>query len=339
MRDEGRNGWRECQVEGVWLVKMEGFEGTPPRLLLLLGADEESFVRAVSEFSRALGVAPEVLRGEEGELARALGTPPLVGEARLVVIRVPRLSPAEVELLRSHALSDEKGLHVVVEVAQGSVPPDLLEAVPKGCVVGVGPVLEGEGELLLREELKARGLELPPWTLRDLARRLGKDRGRLARAVEQLASSPDPEGLASTLAGEETPAPVFRVADALLAGDAGRALGLARPFLGSQEELTGFYALLARYFRMLVHACLAPPAEAEEAARKAGATPKQAPVLVSRARRLPLRSLLDAYREVLSADWGARSGEPPPPEVVLWRVGEILSGGRRRAAQGTPRRP
>lgn len=262
---------------------------------------------------------------ERGDLA-VHASPSLFGEAKVVVIR--GLDEAPDELIadaKALVAAPEPDVVLVLRHRTGTRGKGLLDAAKAaGAVIHQCPQVKSDAEkadFVVREFRSARR-HVTPDAVRSLVEAVGHDLRELASACAQLiadtAAAPGRLAEAEPINaqtveqyyGGRVEATGFKVADAALAGQSDRALGLLRHALASGVDPVPIVAVLAMGLRSLAKVSALGHARPADAARELAMAPWQ----VDKARRQLTGwssvGLAAAIQAVAAADVAVKGGVP-----------------------------
>jgi len=290
-------------------------QAEPAPIVLVRGSESVLVERAVDRIvaqARAADPEVDVERVDAVEygagMLTVLTSPSLFSDAKVVV--VDGLDRAGDELLADAAAYVAAPLDSAVVVlchGGGQRGKPLLEAVRAGGAPEIvcDPITSDSDKLAFASaELRRAGRRADAHALRALVDAVGSDLRELAAACAQLAA--DTTGVVGTDAveryyGGRVEATGFQVADAAVAGEAGRAVALLRHALATGLDPVPLVAALAARLRLLAKVG-AVRGRGAEAARELGLAPWQVDRAVRELRGWTPEGLATAISAVAQAD-------------------------------------
>ncbi len=290
-------------------------DAAPAPVVLVLGPEDllaERAVDAIVTASRASTPGADVERVDAAEytpgMLAVLTSPSLFSEAKVVV--VTGLERASDELLADAAAYVAQPLDDVVVVlrhAGGQRGKGLLDSVRAAGVPVIGcDAITSDGDKLAfaSAELRRAGRRGDPQAIRALVDAVGSDLRELAAACAQLAR--DTTGIVGPddvqrYYGGRVEASGFQVADAAVAGEAGRAVALLRHALATGVDPVPIVAALAVRLRVLAKVG-AVRGRGADAARELSLAPWQVDRALRELRGWTPEGLASAITAVAQAD-------------------------------------
>lgn len=263
---------------------------------------------------------------EPASILQALGTAPMFGDRRIVVIRDLEQFGAEFQRELVSYLEDPNS-SVVLILTSAKALPKVATAVRK-----VGRQIEAakgrRGDLLtwLREQGRKRGLKLSGESLAALVDSVGEDRMALAQAIEELdlavaeGAQVTSQDIARQFHGR-TDARIFGFIDAVAGRQTGTALDLMHRLLRQGEAPQALFWMLTRHFRMLLSVGQLPSRKVAEAL---GIQAWRAEKLVRQSGNFSESELARAYGTLSDADRRMKRSEEPE-ELTLERAVVAIS--------------
>lgn len=267
-------------------------------------------------------------------LEQALFAPSLFTAERAVVVRrAERLNAAAVRELAA-ALEAEPVADPVCVVAVSERPPAALQRALEamGRVHRLPRPRRGELTGWVAARMKAAGIVPTGNAAGTLVELVGSRLGDLAQAVEQLAARAGRGGRirpehVTAHAPRSAEQPVWRLFDAVAAGDATGAFGILRRLLEQGDEPIALLFALVSQVRLIMRARSVgerqPSVSEADLARQLGVSPGRASVVRRQAAQLSWEWLVAVHELLAEADVELKGGEEGaalPPEIVLERL-------------------
>ena len=311
--------------------------GELPPVVLLHGGEPLLLDDAVAAVTRALfpgggdlSLAREVLdareAGADGIVTAAL-TLPWSGARRLVVVKgVEAIAAKPGTSLAGYIRSPNPSTALLLLAGEPLAGGHwLIGAVPSSAVVPAAPPPGGQLVSWLRQRAASLGYEIEPQAAALLVEMSGDDLGRLHGEVEKAAMAGGPDnrrvGVAEVRAvvGEHRVRHVFDLTRALLARDAGAALGLLESLLNTGEEPLAVLGMLAREARAVEQAAAAlrEGRRPEDVARGLRRPPASANQVIERAQQLGAAGSARWLEHCWDAERRIKLGGAPRAEMSL----------------------
>nr|WP_308054096.1 DNA polymerase III subunit delta [Cellulomonas xiejunii] len=307
-------------------------QAAPAPVVLVSGPEHVLAERAcdrIVELARANDPDVEVTRVDAatyaaGELA-VLTSPSLFAEAKVVVVEgVERAGDALLVDAEAYLAAPVPDVVVVLRHGGGQRGKRLLDAAKREQIPTIGCEsvrTDADKAAFVAEELKRAGRRADPRGVRALVDAVGSDLRELAAACAQLVA--DTTGLIGEEAvqryhGGRVEATGFQVADAAVAGDAGRAVALLRHALATGLDPVPVVAAVAARLRTLAKVG-AVRGRGAAAARELGMAPWQVDRATQDLRRWTPEGLAVAIAAVAQADAEVK-GEGRDPRFAVERA-------------------
>ncbi|WP_372438533.1 DNA polymerase III subunit delta [Cellulomonas dongxiuzhuiae] len=307
-------------------------QAEPAPVVLVSGAEQLLAERAcdrIVELARANDPDVEVTRVDAATYATGdltvLTSPSLFAEAKVVLVEgVERAGDALLLDAEAYLAAPVPDVVVVLRHAGGQRGKRLLDAAKREQVptVGCEPVRsDADKSAFVSEELRRAGRRADARGVRALVDAVGSDLRELAAACAQLVA--DTSGLIGEEAvqqyhGGRVEATGFQVADAAVAGDAGRAVALLRHALATGLDPVPVVAAVAARLRTLAKVG-AVRGRGAAAARELGMAPWQVDRATQDLRRWTPEGLAVAIAAVAQADAEVK-GEGRDPRFAVERA-------------------
>lgn len=227
---------------------------------LIIGDDaflvEEARDEIVSQVGE-LGVDEFGADDDAAPILQALGTAPMFGDTRVVVIRDLEQFGAEFQRNLVEYLEDPSSSVVLILTSAKAIPKVAAAVRKVGRQIDASKGRRGDLLTWLREQGRKRGMKLSGDTLTALVDSVGEDRMALSQAIEEV-------GLAVASGAPVTPqditrqfhgradARIFGFIDAVAGRQTGTALDLMHRLLRQGEAPQAIFWMLTRHFRMLL---------------------------------------------------------------------------------------
>lgn len=315
-------------------------------MVLVTGPEEllaERAVASIRDEVRAASPDVEVIRLEAagyqpGSLSHNCA-PSLFGGDKLVVVEGVDEAGEELQVeLLAYLAAPEDGATLLVVHRGGQRGRKVLDAMrragDRACRVIEAPAMKSDADksAFVLNEFRIARRRATPEAVRALREAVGKDLRELAAACAQLVA--DTEGviddaMVETYHGGKVEATGFKVADAVLAGQAGEALRLLRHAFATGLDPVPIVAVIAMQLRQLVKVGAAGRGSLASLAKSLGMAPWQ----VDKARRSlsgwTPDALATSIQAVAAADFEVKGGGRDPQYAV---ERAILTITRARAA-------
>lgn len=266
---------------------------------------------------------------EPAAILQALGTAPMFGDNRVVVIRDLEQFNAEFQRNLVEYLEDPNS-SVVLILTSAKAVAKVATAVRK-----VGRQIEAvkgrRGDLLtwLREQGRKRGLKLSGDSLTALVDSVGEDRMALSQAIEEVGlavaegAPVTPQDISRQFHGRAD-ARIFGFIDAVAGRQTGTALDLMHRLLRQGEPPQAMFWMLTRHFRMLLAVGELP---SRKVADSLSIPAWRAEKLVRQSGNFSESDLARAYGVLADADRKMKRSEEPEELTLERAVVSIAFGG------------
>ncbi|HTR54086.1 MAG TPA: DNA polymerase III subunit delta [Kofleriaceae bacterium] len=261
-------------------------------------------------------------------------TLPMMAQRRMVLVRDLALITAdEAEPLIEYFAKPSPS---TVLVALASKLDKRLKVFATAHKKGFLHVLEAPRQLApwVRDEAKARGVQLEGAAVSRLVDAVGDDLSRLALAVEQLGLYARGRAVTSDdvdeLVADTRERSVFELTDAIGAADRTRALTAVAALCDQRESAVGVVVMLARHVRQLalVHVLQADGAPRGEWAQKLGVPPFVVDKLIAQAKRYAPAALARATQRLALADRALKGDITLDARTSPWTGPQLKALGR-----------
>jgi DNA polymerase III subunit delta len=168
----------------------------------------------------------------------------------------------------------------------------------------------------LRQEARARGINLSAAAASRMVDVIGADLSRLALSLDQLALYAGDRAIevdhVDDLIAQTRERTVFELTDAIGLGDRPRALTALAALFDQRQSAIGVVMMLARHVRQLAmaHASIQQRQPKAELARSLGVPPFIVDKIVAQARRMSAASLDRALSRLAETDYALKGGRP-----------------------------
>ncbi|HEY1549201.1 MAG TPA: DNA polymerase III subunit delta [Kofleriaceae bacterium] len=267
-------------------------------------------IRDVAVPPMARGFNYDIVEGKPtgGKIAALAQTLPMMAERRMVLVRDLGLMAADdaEPLLQYFAKPNPSTVIVAITQKLDKRLKTFATASKKGWL----HVLDAPRQLQpwLREEAKARHVEIEPSAIARLIDTVGSDLSRLALTVEQLGLYAGDRAVTSDdvddLVADTRERSVFELTDAIGAADRPRALAAVAKLCDQRESAVGVVVMLARHVRQLslVHAMQREGVPRGALAGRIGVPPFVVDKLLAQAKSYAPRALASATERLAIAD-------------------------------------
>lgn len=293
---------------------------------LIVSDDDYLAQQAVEKILDVAGRDSVKRTGPDGDLSGVVGelrTPSMFGARRVVVIKDADAIGAEGATALAGYLESPDPSSVLVLVT-AKAPPKLAAAIRKvGRVVEATKGRRSEVFSWLREEAKARGVQMSSDAYGTLVEAVGDDRGALAGALDILSLSATsrlgPDDVERQFRGKADPK-VFAFVDAVAERKAPVALDALGRLLGAGESAQALFWTLTRHLRLLLLANGSP----KEVAASLGLPLWRAEKVVRQASLYRPNDLRWAWGILAEADRKMKASEEPEDITLLRTVASLL---------------
>ena len=298
----------------------------------------------------------QVFHGEETTWARVLDaarTRSLFAERRAVVVREAESLKGEGEEVASYLDDPTPGLTLILLAAKPDRRRTAWKRVLERAEVLPAQPLKGRGlRAYVSEQLQRRKVPLAEDGLTELIERVGQDLRRLMGEVDKLeafaAGRPVSAEEVSAVLGRGLARPLYRLGDALVAREAGKALELMEEILDEGDAPVLVLGTLHRALRQVRGAQALRPSRMpwSEAASRLKVPPFKVGELMEASGRWSEADLRAAFAALGRADRRLKSGADPRvglaaavAEAIAGRSGPFVLGPGERAPSPRPGPP
>ncbi|HEX2179226.1 MAG TPA: DNA polymerase III subunit delta [Actinomycetota bacterium] len=269
----------------------------------------DKLLKGLSESSvNQFGPADEI-----DNVLQAIATPSMFDDRRTIVVREVEKFPADAQ--RKLIASLENPVPDATLILVGSkMPAQMVSAARKsGHVIEVEKGRRQDLFAWIKQQVAARGLQIPGDAMNALIDAVGEQRLALSQAIEELslAKPPGTRLTVKDVAGQfrgRADVKLYGFIDAVAQKQGAAALEAMHYLIGQGEAPSMLFWSLTRHFRQMLVAAETSP---KQAAKTLGLPEWRAEKLVRQARGFGLEALVEAYQLFAEADLKVKSSEEP----------------------------